>query len=97
MGKSIPSAHGFTVSADLIRGLIDCAAQCGVPRPRLTDMVICNGSAKPASSPPARYSGDIAFLLGYSEESAFSRAYKSWTGRPPSETHSRGAPTLSRR
>jgi len=28
--------------------------------------------------------GEIAFLLGYSEESAFSRAYKSWTGRAPS-------------
>jgi AraC-like DNA-binding protein len=29
--------------------------------------------------------GEIAFLLGYSEESAFSRAYRSWTGHPPSE------------
>jgi AraC-like DNA-binding protein len=29
--------------------------------------------------------GEIAFLLGYSEESAFSRAYKSWTGHPPGE------------
>jgi AraC-like DNA-binding protein len=27
--------------------------------------------------------GEIAFLLGYSEESAFSRAYRSWTGHPP--------------
>jgi AraC-like DNA-binding protein len=27
--------------------------------------------------------GEIAFLLGYSEVSAFSRAYHSWTGRPP--------------
>lgn len=26
---------------------------------------------------------EIAFLLGYSEESAFSRAYRSWTGVPP--------------
>ena len=33
--------------------------------------------------------GEIAFLLGYSEESAFSRAYKSWTGRAPSD-RSRG-------
>jgi len=32
--------------------------------------------------------GEIAFLLGYSEESAFSRAYKSWTGNPPGDTHS---------
>jgi AraC-like DNA-binding protein len=27
--------------------------------------------------------GEIAFMLGYSEVSAFSRAYRSWTGRPP--------------
>ena len=27
--------------------------------------------------------GEIAFLLGYSEVSAFSRAYRGWTGRPP--------------
>jgi AraC-like DNA-binding protein len=34
--------------------------------------------------------GEIAFLLGYSQESAFSRAYKSWTGRSPGD-RSRGA------
>ena len=27
--------------------------------------------------------GEIAFLLGYSEVSAFSRAYRGWTGHPP--------------
>lgn len=27
--------------------------------------------------------GEIAFLLGYSEESAFSHAYRSWTGHAP--------------
>ena len=27
--------------------------------------------------------GEIAFLLGYSEVSAFSRAYHGWTGHPP--------------
>jgi len=32
---------------------------------------------------------EIAFLLGYSEESTFSRAYKSWTGHPPSHAHIR--------
>jgi AraC-like DNA-binding protein len=26
---------------------------------------------------------ELAFLLGYSEQSAFARAYKSWTGHPP--------------
>lgn len=28
---------------------------------------------------------EIAFVLGYSEYSSFSRAYKSWTGISPSE------------
>lgn len=28
--------------------------------------------------------GEIALLLGYSDLSAFTRAYKNWTGRPPS-------------
>lgn len=28
---------------------------------------------------------DLAFLLGYSEQSAFQRAYKRWTGRTPGE------------
>jgi AraC-like DNA-binding protein len=33
--------------------------------------------------------GEIAFLLGYSEESALSRAYRSWTGHPPGAAHTR--------
>ena len=28
---------------------------------------------------------DIALLLGYSEHSAFTRAYREWTGRTPQE------------
>jgi len=31
---------------------------------------------------------EIAFLLGYAEAGSFSRAYKQWTGRTPSETRS---------
>lgn len=30
---------------------------------------------------------DIAFLLGYSEQSAFNHAYKRWTGCPPLQVH----------
>lgn len=32
---------------------------------------------------------DIAFLLGYSEQSAFTRAYKRWTGRAPAAARGR--------
>ena len=32
---------------------------------------------------------DIAFLLGYSEQSAFTRAYKRWSGRAPAATRGR--------
>lgn len=38
---------------------------------------------------------EIAFLLGYSEVSAFARAYRSWTGQPPGAYRHRGAPTSS--
>ena len=33
---------------------------------------------------PALTFGEIAFLLGFSEQSAFSRAFRRWTGQPPS-------------
>jgi AraC-like DNA-binding protein len=63
MGQPKPSTLGFTVSADLISGLIDCATQCGVPRARLGDMADQDRSAKPASLPPARYSGEHILKL----------------------------------
>lgn len=34
-----------------------------------------------------RTQGEVAFLLGYSEVSAFSRAYRGWTGHPPGGVH----------
>lgn len=34
---------------------------------------------------PVNRMGDIAFLLGFSEQSAFSRAFKKWTGKSPIE------------
>src|SRR5215470_13779827 len=57
IAQAAPPVSGFTVSADLIRGLVDCATRCGVARARLCDMI--NGDRSPAcaSSPPTRYSG----------------------------------------
>ena len=34
---------------------------------------------------------EISFLLGFSEVSSFSRAYKGWTGQPPSEARQSGS------
>ena len=34
---------------------------------------------------PVNRMSDIAFLLGFSEQSAFSRAFKKWTGKTPVE------------
>jgi AraC-like DNA-binding protein len=43
---------------------------------------------------PAHTPAEIAYLLGYSEVSAFNRAFKRWTGTTPS-TYRRRAPSLS--
>jgi AraC-like DNA-binding protein len=43
-----------------------------VRRDRATDLLAAGASIK-----------DVAFQLGFSEPSAFSRAYKRWTGRSP--------------
>jgi AraC-like DNA-binding protein len=32
---------------------------------------------------------EVTFLTGFANQSAFSRAYKAWTGRSPSEEHGR--------
>jgi len=33
---------------------------------------------------------EVAFLLGFSDQSDFSRAFKRWTGNPPSEVRKSG-------
>jgi len=38
---------------------------------------------------PGTTATDVAFLLGFSEPSAFTRAFRRWTGAPP--TQFRGA------
>src|SRR4030095_3625648 len=40
---------------------------------------------------------EIAFLLGYSEVSAFNRAFKRWTGSTPSDYRDQGVPTVAPR
>jgi len=55
MAKHARSAPaGFTVSADLVRGIIDCAVTCGLPRARFADLL--KGERRRSSS--ARYGGE---------------------------------------
>jgi AraC-like DNA-binding protein len=41
---------------------------------------------------PGKSATDIAFLLGYSQQSAFTRAFRRWTGMSPSEYRSSKSP-----
>jgi AraC-like DNA-binding protein len=63
MGPPTPPVLGFTVSADLISGLIDCAIRCGVPRTRLADMIDQDSDAVAMGSPRPRYSGEHILKL----------------------------------
>ena len=55
--RAQPARSGFTVSADLIRGLIDCAEKCGLPRARFADLSPGDGQAS------KRYAGDHVVRL----------------------------------
>jgi AraC-like DNA-binding protein len=45
----------------------------------------CAGSSPPYLAERAFPLGRITYLLGYSDLSAFSRAFRRWTGHTPSE------------
>ncbi|HZA65463.1 MAG TPA: AraC family transcriptional regulator [Geminicoccaceae bacterium] len=55
----------------------------GIVYARLVDDVRRRPSGKYLADPSLSL-GEIAYLLGYSESSAFNRAYRRWTGRTPS-------------
>ena len=44
---------------------------------------------------PAKSATDITFLLGYSQQSAFTRAFRRWTGSSPTEYRSRKSPATA--
>ena len=45
---------------------------------------------------PSLATSEVAFLLGYSEPSAFHRAFKRWAGESPTEYRRRHAPSPAR-
>ena len=52
----MPSRQGldaFTVSAELVRGIVDCAVRCGVDRARLSDLIPPESAERTAE----RYAG----------------------------------------
>jgi AraC-like DNA-binding protein len=55
---SQPVTSGFTVSAELIRGLVDCAVKCGQPAARFSDLLQQSGG-----KPQARYGGEHVLKL----------------------------------
>jgi AraC-like DNA-binding protein len=57
-----PSEHTFTVSADLIRGLIDCASRCGIPRRTLVGAIKADEASRGSPS-SGRYPGEYILKL----------------------------------
>jgi AraC-like DNA-binding protein len=55
----------------------------------ILDMVRKDLAATYVSDPEIELA-EIAFLLGFSEQSAFSRAFRRWTGTSPSEARKTG-------
>jgi len=53
----------YTVSAEMVQGLIDCAVRCGVPRARLALIVQQPPGSKSAPTPPARYAAEHVFAF----------------------------------
>jgi AraC-like DNA-binding protein len=59
MAKRMPQVPEFTVSGELIRGLVDCAAKCGLPRARFADLLAEGGAGPPRS----RVAGHLVLKL----------------------------------
>src|SRR5262249_29863801 len=57
------STLDYTVSAEMVQGLIDCAMLCGVPRTGIANLVHQPRGSKSATMPPARYAAQHVFTL----------------------------------
>ena len=64
---------------------VDAAAASDAVVAISTKQLVIAETAKQALTDPTNSLAEIAFLVGFEEQSSFSRAFKRWTGVSPSE------------
>ena len=74
-------AEGLGLSDRTVRRRL---RECGVRYQQLLDGVRCE-RARVALSQPGTTVGEVAFSLGFSDTSAFHKAFRRWTGMRPSD------------
>jgi AraC-like DNA-binding protein len=81
-----PSAEGVAEALGMsARTLRRRLRECDASHQRLLDEVR-HGIARTALAEPGISVNEVAYLLGFSDASAFTKAFKRWTGRSPGET-----------
>lgn len=85
IGSGDPSAEGVASSLGLsARTLRRRLSAAGVSHQRLLDEVRCEMATRALLKRGASV-GEVAYLLGFSDASAFHKAFRRWTGKRPSD------------
>lgn len=85
-----PESHvrETSVAATVVADMLQYLERRGVPAP---EAVRAGGIDLQRPAGPATSAGQVGFLLGFSESSAFHRAFRRWTGEAPSACRARAA------